>query len=66
MVTTLLGTDALTGLDKVKVINSSFSLTLSSMKSRAIVWLATPAAKVTVPELATKSSPAVAVLPVKA
>ena len=57
------GVDALTGLEILKVINSSFSLTLSSIKSKTIDLLVSPELKVRVPELATKSSPATAVLP---
>ena len=58
-----LGSVAFTGLDRVKVISSSFSLTLSSIISRGIVAVDWPELKFNVQLEATKSSPAVAVLP---
>ena len=58
------GVDAFTVLEILKVINSSFSLTPSSIKSKVINLLISPGLKVRVPELATKSSPATAVLPI--
>ena len=47
------GIEALTGLDNLKVINSSFSLKLSSIKSKTIVLFVSPGLNVSVPELAT-------------